>query len=207
MSLLEENAKVDILEFPVMANFGTLDEYEHTFVEEKISFVQWIEKGGYKHCYAWNKIFRREIWSNFCFPKGKLMEDLFTIPYILSESNKIMTSNKGLYCYCTRTESLSKKVNERSASDYLQALLKLYNWLNQQNKVIDQTLDDLYLQLCNAQIVLLHLGIESKIPNRKISLSRAFKSEMRQKALLYKVLGRNYCSMIAKVRNIFMKIG
>lgn len=206
LSLLEENPDTDVVEYPVMVNYGATDEYECAFSLRKITFEQWIELGGNKHCYACNKIYRRIIWEGIRFPKGKLMEDLFTIPYILAKAKKIMTSNAGMYFYCSRKGSLSRKVNERSAGDYMQAMVKLYNWLVEYRNIKGTVLDDIYLQVCNAKIVMLQLGIDCDIPYRYISVFSVNKSRMRVKALLYSVLGKNYCNVIAKARNLFAKI-
>ena len=40
--------------------------------------------------YAWNKLFKKECIGDIEFPKGKVFEDILTIPKILEKANSIV---------------------------------------------------------------------------------------------------------------------
>lgn len=206
LEMLESNPEVDVIEFPVNIDYGSRNAHIlKPGNNEKVTFVKWVERQGYCHCYAWNKIYRRSVWQGKTFPKGKLMEDLYTIPYLMSSLKTIMLSDKGMYCYCSREGTISRSINPRSAGDYQQAYLKLYNWLLDECLFEDEILDDVYLRLCNAQIVLMELGLNGEIPQRYIKLGRAIKSKMPMKAVLCSLFRHRYCPFVVKMRKFFKK--
>ncbi len=50
-------------------------------------------------CYAWAKLYRTMLISNYRFPVGMNMEDLYLIPEILLAANKIAVTENTLYYY------------------------------------------------------------------------------------------------------------
>ena len=206
LELLEANIDVDVLEFPVNVDYGSINARELIpGKKEKVSFVEWIERQGYCHCYACNKIYRRSVWHGKQFPKGKLMEDLYTVPYLLAMVGIIMLSDKGMYYYCSREGTISRSVNTRSAGDYLRAYVQLYDWLKELKEVSEMVLDDVYLRMCNAYIIMLQLGEKSELPHRHIPLNRAVRSKMPLKAVLCSILGGNYSKFVIKIRKLLKK--
>lgn len=55
---------------------------------------------------AWNKLYKREIFDNISYPKGRIHEDELTIHYIVEKCNKITTLNEKLYFYVQRNQSI-----------------------------------------------------------------------------------------------------
>lgn len=111
---LTEHPDIDILEYPVQERVGHPKEKLLSFqpkeYEDVISY--WLEEKAYNHTYAWNKIYRRNLFANIRFPKGKNFEDALTIPMLIglvptdtlslekgSIQNKIRVTNVGLYLY------------------------------------------------------------------------------------------------------------
>ena len=64
----------DILEF------GIKGKREITFAEHTYHDARryWLEEKGYEHSYAWNKIYRRHLFTDISFPKGVVFEDVAT---------------------------------------------------------------------------------------------------------------------------------
>ena len=86
MEELYQHPDVDILEYPIMERIG------HPHREKLLSFAPktyqnaieyWLAEKGYHHTYACNKIFRRSLFQNIEFPKGKSFEDVWTIPKLI----------------------------------------------------------------------------------------------------------------------------
>lgn len=111
---LTEHPDIDILEYPVQERVGHPKEKLLSFqpkeYEDVISY--WLEEKAYNHTYAWNKIYRRNLFANIRFPKGKNFEDALTIPMLIglvptdtlslekgSIQHKIRVTNVGLYLY------------------------------------------------------------------------------------------------------------
>ena len=66
---------------------------------------------------AWAKMYHRELFNDIRFPKGKLYEDMLTVPYLFEKSENIIINFEVEYFYLTRSESISqRKVTEK---DYM----------------------------------------------------------------------------------------
>lgn len=55
---------------------------------------------------AWGKLIRKELFSQICFPTGRILEDSFTIYKLYFLTNKIAYVNKHLYMYRIRPNSI-----------------------------------------------------------------------------------------------------
>lgn len=63
---------------------------------------------------ACGKLFKSNLWSNNCFPKGVLYEDYAIIYKIFSLANNIVLGDGRKYYYCIRKNSImTTKLNER----------------------------------------------------------------------------------------------
>ena len=211
MSVLNSNADIDVLEYPIYVYYGGKKAYIYIPGRgDEIDYADWICSQGYIHSFACNKIYKRTLWEQIRFPERMLMEDLFTIPYVLKKSKKIFRSDLGIYYYCDRKGSISNTINLKSAKDFLEANLKLYNELSQDERFTEQVLDDLYIRLCNAQIVVLQLGGDMSIPQRNIPIKRTLfvkrSKTLYVKALLMSLMGYRYCRVVASIRNMIRRI-
>ena len=100
---LESNPGTDMIEFPVNVHYGSSYSYVLSFNPETVEggdvFRHWIDNDGYDHCYAWNKIYRRELFDNIRFPQGESFEDAAICPKIIGKCRSIHYSDKGCYLY------------------------------------------------------------------------------------------------------------
>ena len=210
LELLEKAPDVDVLEYPVCVEHGAESSYHYVPGKgEVVSFPEWMTRKGYMHSYAWNKLYRRTLWEKKRFPEGKLFEDVYTIPFILQQAGHILRSNRGLYYYCNRKGSISHTVTPRGIEDLLQAHLQLYRNVSAHPDIPEKALDDLYLCLCNPQIVSLQMGGSLCIPDRKIPLHRALftrrPANYHLKAILKSLSGKKYCKLMAQTRKMLRK--
>lgn len=137
---------VDVLEYPVMEHYLGSSPQLLSFSLCNISFKTWLDNGGHKHCYAWNKVYRKALWSDSYFPIGKHYEDIFTIPYILKKARNIRQVNVGCYYYCERQGSICTTMAEGTLLDYLEAYNKLLLLPESENNY------DMYLRAINGEI-------------------------------------------------------
>lgn len=93
---------------------------------------------------AWNKLYKKELWNDIRFPKGKIHEDAFTMHKILFAANKVVNTNKYLYGYLQRNSSIIGSGFSLNSLDYIEALhnrIKFYDnnnleYLNRHIKVV-----------------------------------------------------------------------
>ena len=61
----------------------------------------------YKSCFEiWGKLFKRKLFEDIEFPVGKIHEDLYTLPQIVTKADVIVVYHKGLYNYRHRQDSI-----------------------------------------------------------------------------------------------------
>lgn len=207
LELLQASSGADVVEYPVSVRHGAPQAYHYApGPDAETDFTGWVKARGYLHSYAWNKIYRRALWDGVRFPEGRLFEDLLTIPSVLRRARRIVNSAAGLYCYCSRGGSISAAPTLPAVEGLLQARLQLYGELLRQPGLDEADLDEAYLHLCDAQIVLLQLGGKDCIPVRRLPLRRALSTPRppayRLKAVLKSLCGPRYCGLVARVRKV-----
>lgn len=125
--ILKNNPQYDILEYSVIKEDGdktiqdlTLCDNEYTNMAE-----YWIKGKAYAHSYAWNKIYRRRLFKDVRFPKGKKFEDVYMLPAILKEANVVRTTSMGLYHYTYNRNGITVNADGKAWLELLQAHIPL----------------------------------------------------------------------------------
>lgn len=172
-AVLSQMEEADAAEFPVMRDYLTKRPSLWKPSPTTTDFDQWMTQGGFAHCYAWNKIYRRELWEGIRFPAGRLYEDLLTIPSVLGKARRIKGVTEGVYYYCTRPGSISNSLERGKLREYLLALTSLLQMpLNSHNTA-------LYIAALNAQITYhRHGGSEWLVPHRPIPWKYLWKKQL-----------------------------
>lgn len=115
---LESNPGTDLIEFPANVHYGSPDSYVLSFKPETVEgvnvFRHWIDNDGYDHCYAWNKIYRRELFDNIRFPQGESFEDTAICPKIIGKCQSIRYSDKGCYLYYRNQGGITSRYRFRN---------------------------------------------------------------------------------------------
>ena len=75
--------------------------------------------------YAWNKLFKRNLFDGIKFPKGKVFEDIYIIPLVLEKAEKVVFNNIPLYYYRQREGSILHKQTNELRLEYIKAALKI----------------------------------------------------------------------------------
>lgn len=71
---------------------------------------------------AWNKLYKKDIFNNIRYPKGKLHEDEYVIHRILYKCNVVAVIDKPLYFYTIRSDSIVAQMTPKRIQDSLEAL-------------------------------------------------------------------------------------
>lgn len=79
--------------------------------------------------YAWNKLYKKELFNNMEFPKGKKMEDLGTTYKLFELCEKIVYSDTELYYYLQRNNSILHDIDKKLCNDKFELAHERYLYL------------------------------------------------------------------------------
>lgn len=108
----DENTIINEKEEYKIKEFSNIEAIENHYKEElKISTVV-----------AWSKLYKRKLFNEIRFPKGKLHEDEFTTYKLLYKANKITYTNQKLYYYRDTPNSIMNCTYNIKRLDLIEAL-------------------------------------------------------------------------------------
>ena len=147
----------------------------------------------HRHCYVWNKIFKRHLFEGVLFPIGHVFDDANTFPRVLKKCHKVATSSQGLYYYCDNQKGLSGN------ADYHQLELLLKSQLNSEMPIDDYC----YMDLVNIQMDICEFGGQIIIPSqRKVRLA-ALEGRQKLQGFLLNTIGiKKLCKLNKLIHNI-----
>ena len=146
-NIIKEHPEYDILEYSVIERYGS-NKQNHLSLKDTCYYDMkdyWLQARAYRHTYAWNKIYKRELFSNVRFPKGKTFEDVHTLPLLLDNAKIVATTSTGTYFYCYNQQGITK--NAKGAD--LTNLLEAHSDYIRRTKNVDK---DYYAHVLNIQI-------------------------------------------------------
>lgn len=98
---------------------------------------------------AWNKLYRRELWAETQFPKGKICEDAFTTYLLVDKANRIVQIPEVLYCYRIRGNSIMTSAFSAKRMDEEEAWRCNFQFVQQHYPKLYKASFDFYLQKVN----------------------------------------------------------
>ena len=181
MPLTAEN---DIVEFPVYWHYGAEDQRVLSFGSIVYEDMRdyWLNGFAYEHTYAWNKIYRRELFEDVRFPVGKVFEDVATLPLLLKRARRVATTAQGLYYYCTNPQGITAQATGRELTMLLESHLP----------ILQQYCDErYYMHVLNIQMdVCETTAAKPMLPVYPVNpFSQKLSTTLRLKALMLKLLG------------------
>ena len=84
--------------------------------------------------YAWNKLYKKELFDEIKYPIGKKYEDIGTTFYLFEKCNKIVVTSEPEYYYLKRADSLVNNVAESTILDYTEIIIQRYLYIKQNIK-------------------------------------------------------------------------
>ena len=130
----------------------------------------WYLGQAYLHTYAWNKIYRSEMFSNIRFPQGMVFEDANTLPLLLKKAHKVVTTNQGRYFYTSNPQGITQTAD----GEALNMLLKPHVEIIKNSTRNDACFDQYYMHVLNIQMDVYELtGKGPILPKRHIRLQHA----------------------------------
>lgn len=202
LPILMAHPEYDVLEFPVCVQYGGPDERMLNFREDEYRSLSdyWLRGGGYRHTYAWNKIYRRGIFKEVRYPEGVLFEDVHTLPDVFAHCRCLATASVGRYYYCANKQGITATASGTQIRMLLEGYLKV---VAQCPEVLED--DNFYMELVNKQIDVCRLtGDSVSIPRRRIrQISSLSSSALRWKARFINLFG---LSSLCRFMKLFKSI-
>lgn len=119
---MEQHPDYDILEFPVSVYHGGPQSRRLDFADKAYAAHDyWIDAQAYTHAYAWNKVYRRQVFDEVRYPLGRYFEDVFAMPLLLRHARTVATTAEGLYYYRYNPQSITANLDGARLNDLLEA--------------------------------------------------------------------------------------
>lgn len=115
----------DILEYSLVRDDGSGSASRIVFPDHEYTCMAdyWLDGQAYAHTYAWNKICKRQLFSQVCFPRGKKFEDVPTLWNLLKHVRKVVTIPLGFYHYTANPLGITQRAGGAEYCDLLDAHL------------------------------------------------------------------------------------
>ena len=162
--------------------------------------------------YAWNKLYKRELFEDIEYPIGKKYEDIGTTFYILEKCNKIVVSGSPEYYYLTRGDSIVNNNTEGTVIDYISLISDRYDYIDKKYKELKKY-NDFYITktLITAYTDAYHLKNNSeeflKILNNFFNkVKDIFKNNEEDILTLFSEEQKKQLDMLLKDKKLFYKL-
>ena len=168
----ENNADISI------CNYMTIYEDKDFQVEKipneiqaytKIDAMRELLKRNQIQDYAWNKLYKRNLFNNIKYPVGRKMEDLGTTYKLFDKADKIIIGNQKKYFYLQRMGSIVNNKTIDLFIDKYELTLERYNYLKSKyGELIENEIDMLQkiLELYQIKDITVCKYIEEKKINK-----------------------------------------
>lgn len=162
--------------------------------------------------YAWNKLYKRELFKDIEYPVGKKYEDIGTTFYILEKCSKISVSGSPEYYYITRGDSIVNNNTEGTVIDYISLISDRYDYIDKKYKELKKY-NDFYITktLITAYTDAYHLKNNSeeflKILNNFFNkVKDIFKNNEEDILTLFSEEQKKQLDMLLKDKKLFYKL-
>lgn len=202
MSKALANPNYDIIEYPVKERPGRPDE--HVFNPGNMTYataLDWLSRFGLEHCWAWNKVYKRAMFGDVRFPKGKIYEDVYTLALLLKKNPLIATIGQGMYLYHWNGEGIVAQSTKNSMDKLLEAQMYLVRTLgiNTAEKRWHRT----YMNMFNTQLYAYRNTHSTMLWNQKVSIKKYNSPNDCVKAVMLNVLK---LKLSCRLFNLFSRI-
>ena len=120
---------------------------------------------------AWAKLYKKELFQEIRYPKGRLFEDAATTYKLVDKSNKISINSKSTYNYIIRNNSITNENFSESKMDLITATKEMCNYIKSKYPDLEKA--------CNRRLMYAYLS----------TLTQLTKSKKPKKEYITKLMG------------------
>lgn len=133
------SADISIVSFYEIYNGTLISVRDSNKLEEltKIEAIKELLIDTKIQSYAWNKLFKRELFDSIQFPINKNYEDIATTLLLFEKANKVVLLEEPKYYYARRDDSILGKRSFKTYKDYLEVIYDKYFYLEGKYKEIN----------------------------------------------------------------------
>lgn len=155
--------------------------YSSPSIVDKNEFILGTYTGNWtRNTTPWNKLYKRELFSNIRFPLGKGYEDAYTTYQLLFAAKRICHLDNTLYCWYTNKESYSSKKDNAKKLLYREEAIRLQStfytlldYSNVKKAAINFYMNELYFMIWQ-------LDHDYEIAEDTIMVRKEFAKRLRQ---------------------------
>ena len=134
-TIRKNNADISLCSFIAVDEKGEkitdAEKMENQVLTGEQTMKNLVEGASVLFVIVWNKLYKREIFDDIRFEKGRLHEDEFAIHHILGKAKNIACINDGLYLYLQRNNSITGGKEKIQHLDYIIAQVDRYYFVKQ----------------------------------------------------------------------------
>lgn len=108
------------------------------------------------------KLYKKEIFKDIKFPKGKLYEDISTIPFIFLKAKKIAYSSQVLYKYRIRSGSITESDFKEKDFQMIENTLVVLKYIEENDKTLIQSANSYLLSKSSTLLFLVEKSNHEK---------------------------------------------
>lgn len=123
--------------------------------------------------HAWNKLYRKEMWNDICFPEGRVYEDIFVMYKIFMCAKKVSVISACHYYYLFRSGSIL--ATKKFLFDNFYALKERYNILCQYSQKQQDITNEMYQEAFLHIIPVMHSIIYDMPKELKLQKPKEYK--------------------------------
>lgn len=168
--------------------------------------------------FAWNKLYKKDLFYDIKYPKNMNMEDVATTYKLFSKAKKIVVGNEEKYFYIQREGSILRSKNSKYYIDYFEIFYERYNYIKKKYTKIynnDIVMLNFILSLCLIEDKNVEIFIKK---NRIINILKKVYADIKKSRFkinnktkiryytlifsysLYKVIFRGYIKWVVKLK-------
>jgi len=134
-------ADISMCNFYYVSASGELSPYSSESAETKI--LDGIYKIAHNirlsnNC-VWNRIYRRHLFDDIRFPKGKAFEDIFVMHKLVDRANKVVLSPECKYYYLRREDGITLKKFNLGQMGNLEAYMERHEYISGKYPALEKT--------------------------------------------------------------------
>lgn len=141
--------KVDVEEHIITEPAWTLKDQT---LSRKEYWQEFYKNSTVPYVVAWNKLYKKQLFKQIRYPRGKIHEDEFVIHKILAECNSISVVGKKLYYYVQRQNSIMNRGYDSRRLQVLEAFANRMDYFLEENQwdLAWKTIQRMRMVLCEA---------------------------------------------------------